>query len=907
VTGPFNVGIRTPAFDSRKPDESSRRRRRLALVFGGALCVATALAIAFGRRAGPEIVYLLPPLAIVWSLCDILTAFLLFAQFYVSRRLRFGLLGAAYGFSGLLTWPYIGAYAAGIFNSGTHTLANQQIPASFYVLWHVLFPVLVMVAEALEVRGAGVIPRTRELAATTGLAAFVAVAAAGITAAIFAWRQHLPIFIINGVFQPAYWAIGMPLVITLSLAGCVALLADRRLGELRMWLALTLLSAALDAITNEASPIRWSYAWDVGKIMVVLTSSLVMTQMLGEIVRMYADVGSTITHRASRQAAARMRALWRIATSEGLIEADHVQMILDLAASNMRAGSAVFGVLSHVREELIQVDAVASFGDHARLRRSLETYAVGRSFAIANDVQEKILAVGRTTFWNDAAELGPLACVNAGWRSVIGSPIFAGGQSYVIMFGLIDPPEDEPFVESDVAFVEVMASNIGHRFFQREQFERLQFEIEHDSLTALYNRTQFQRLGHLAAADGSLFGVLLIDVDQLRTINERAGQTVGDALLVEAASLLRSVDERDLVARLGSDDFAVLLRVAGENETLASRVAAYTNVFARPLQSGNRDGKTVFRINASLGAAAVRPGDQPFETALACAAAALEATKENGGNTATLFGPELESVVLARLLERDELLAAMDNEGFTLAYQPTFDLQTRTITGAEALIRWRHPTRGMLAPDAFLRSVQRENLMGRMTTWVVRRIASDFKGVVLPDTFRCYFNVPAQVLESETFLLDIGQAIALNPGLIRSLGLEITESDVMSNVERAIDALKRVRRLGLLVAVDDFGTGHSSLGYLKRLPVDVVKLDKTFIDGLPRDKKDVALAELFLSLTKQMSLVSVGEGIETEEQAAWLSAHGCMIGQGYLFSKPVDRDRLLELLHLRGAPVMPLG
>jgi EAL domain-containing protein (putative c-di-GMP-specific phosphodiesterase class I) len=183
-----------------------------------------------------------------------------------------------------------------------------------------------------------------------------------------------------------------------------------------------------------------------------------------------------------------------------------------------------------------------------------------------------------------------------------------------------------------------------------------------------------------------------------------------------------------------------------------------------------------------------------------------------------------------------------------------------------------------------------------MTTWVVRRIARDFKGIVLPDGFRCYFNVPAHILESETFLLDIGQAIASNPGLIRSLGLEITESEVMNKVERAIDALKRVRRLGLLVAVDDFGTGHSSLSYLKRLPIDVVKLDKAFIDGLPTDRKDVALAELFLSLTKELSLISVGEGIETEEQAEWLSAHGCLIGQGYLFSRPVGFERLLELI-----------
>jgi EAL domain-containing protein (putative c-di-GMP-specific phosphodiesterase class I) len=183
-----------------------------------------------------------------------------------------------------------------------------------------------------------------------------------------------------------------------------------------------------------------------------------------------------------------------------------------------------------------------------------------------------------------------------------------------------------------------------------------------------------------------------------------------------------------------------------------------------------------------------------------------------------------------------------------------------------------------------------------LTAWVVHRIARDLAGQALPPAFRCYFNVTATVLEDKAFLAGLEDELRASPGLGARLGLEVTESELMSDVERAIEALDAVRALGLLVAIDDFGTGYSSLSYLKRLPVDTVKLDRSFIDGLPDNPGDVALAEMFMELTRRFALVSVAEGIENERQAQWLAAHGCMVAQGFLFSRPVPFERLVQLL-----------
>jgi len=716
------------------------------------------------------------------------------------------------------------------------------------------------------------------------------------------WRASLPVLILHGIFQRAYWAIGIPLVILASAAGCVVLLTQKtNRSRLTTWLTVALFTSLLDALLNVVSPIRSSYSWDVGKLLTVSTAMVLMGFFLLENARLHLKTSQDLDDRTSR-GAARLRALWQIATSESASESAHVQMILDVATAHIRSGRDVLGVLSHLQDGSIVVDAHARQGTSPALDVATAAYAPGRTFSLTDDVHALLDTRGRTSFWTDSPDLLTDSCTTLGLRSIIGSPIYIGNQTHFITFSLIDDLSAEPFIESDVAFVDVVASNVGHRFHQRSQLERLQYQGEHDSLTALYNRTQFLRFGRTKAADGSLFGIIAIDLDKFRTINERAGQMIGDELLVGIAARLRHVDERDVVARLGGDDFAVLL-VSNTGDTLEQRFRRYESAFRQPFHTGDREGKVFLGVTASLGAAPFVSGKTGFDEAFSNANVALDAAKSAGGAGGTAFGPHLENIALERLLESKEVRAALRNDEFVLEYQPTVEMVSRSIVGAEALIRWQHPKRGRLQPSVFLGSVERANLLAEMTSWVMRRVARDLEGSALPAGIRVYFNVPAQVLETESFLGQLEALLSAHPVLANRIGLEITESAVMNRVERAIVTLQSVRRLGIRVAIDDFGTGYSSLSYLKRLPIDVVKLDKSFIVGLPDDESDIALAKLFLALTKQFNLISVAEGVENESQAIWLQEHGCIVAQGYLFSRPVPFENLIALVGQSKVPV----
>jgi diguanylate cyclase (GGDEF)-like protein len=847
----------------------------------------------FGKALGPDTAGVLPLVAVVWSLCDLLTALLLFVEFYSSGRFTLALIATAYAFGGLLTWSYIASYMA--ITRSLAGLGEQQVPATLYLAWHALFALVVIAATVYEKDRERILARAVVPRVTLAMGAGVIVAAAGFAAIVRADANALPIFVVHGLFRSPYWGAGVPLVVTLTVVAIAALcIRFRPQHGLMLWIAVALFTSLLDAVLNLVSPIRSSYAWDAGKIVTVATSAIVMIFLLLDVIRMLVQSTRTIELRTSR-GASRMRALWQIATTDGLSEADHIQMILETAAANIRSGRDVLGVLGRLDGDTVVIDAIARQVRSSN-RDAAAAYAPGERIALDRDLFSVVNERGRTCAWHDDRELAGLICTAAGLRSIIAAPIYIGNQTSFVFFALTDAMSDEPFIESDIAFVDVVASNISHRFHQRTQLERLQFQIEHDSLTGLYNRTQFNRFGRLAAMDGSLFGIITIDLDGFRTINEQAGQMIGDELLLEIASALRAAGKDDVVARLGGDEFAVLLLASGTVETLATRLHAYESVFHRPFHTGDRDGKVFLNVTASIGAAHFGRERLSFEEAVTNAGIALDHSKAAGGNRGTIFGADLEYVALERSLERTEINAALVNDEFVLEYQPTFEMNTRTVVGTEALIRWDHPLRGRLPPAAFLSAVKRANALGAMTAWVIRRVARDLLAEPLPAGMRCYFNVPAQILDSDSFLNTLQQTLEAHPQLAQKLGLEITESEVMDKVERAIETLKVVRRLGLTVAIDDFGTGYSSLSYLKRLPIDVVKLDKSFIDGLPEDQNDTALASMFLALTKQFALVSVGEGIETEQQAAWLNSHGCMIGQGFLCSKPIPYRDLIALI-----------
>lgn len=862
-----------------------RGEQAFALVLCALLCVSTAVVLSI-PRASTFIVSSFPFVAIAtaWSIFDLLTACFLFARLYVNGRPVYGWIGAAYGCSGLLALSYIAAYL-GLLDTAQHTIADQQIAAALYIVWHSLFATLIAIGVIFDRIQAGRVHKKHAPRVVSASIGAVTAFSGLIVAGVLLGRDRLPVFAVNGIMEPSL-SNAMHFVIVLSAVSLitVAIVCRDRLHGLTLWVLVSLLTSMLEATLNSVSQHLFSVAWDAGKLLTLGTSSFVMSQTLVTTFRMYASVSELMAVR-SRDAGERLRAIWLIATSDGLDEGDHLQLVLDLAAANLRPRNNVFGFTSQLENGTFRIVAVSQHGNPQAHRSAAAAYRAGEPLPADDRLHAVLSAAGTTSIWRVASDMPEGLAETTGWRSAIGTVIQVGMQTHFLVFGSPDNLDYERFGESDAAFVEVLSSIISRRYFETLHLKRIEFQSERDPLTGAYNRTLFRHLGRAAFANGTLRAVLLTDLDGFAEVNHRLGQAAGDSVLIEAAASLARVDSRDAVARISGDEFAVVLRdTDGSDRDLSQSFAAYEQVF-----------KGASPVTASVGIA-VADDSTEFDTLLSRAAVALDHAKSRGGRAMTVFGPELQAAVDQRSVERAELVEAMDLNTLFLEYQPTFDLKSGTLTGAEALVRWRHPQRGIISPNALLPAMQRANLLSELTFWVMRQVATDLRGMHLPPEFRCFFNVPSQVLENTAFVTNLEQLLLANPGMQGRLGIEVTESEVMHNVEDAIDSLTRVRRLGLLVAVDDFGTGYSSLNYLKRLPVDVLKLDKSFIQGLPDDSKDVGIAELFLALSRQFGLKSLGEGIETEAQANWLRSNGCAIGQGFLYSRPLPKAAFETLL-----------
>jgi diguanylate cyclase (GGDEF)-like protein len=493
-----------------------------------------------------------------------------------------------------------------------------------------------------------------------------------------------------------------------------------------------------------------------------------------------------------------------------------------------------------------------------------------------------------------------------GWRSIISAPLQIGRTAYFITFASPQTMTAEPYGEDDIAYVDVVSSFFGHRFAQQQQFERIQFQMEHDALTGLLNRVQFRKAVRAEITGGTPFAIAVIDLDGFRYINEAEGHLIADELLVEVASTLRSINEGNLVARLGADEFVVLLRGVDANSAREA-LMPYALCFRSPFHTGDRDGTRTLMIGASIGSAHYPDHGANVEDVMRSAQAAMGIAKERGGSATITFNHALESRLEHARIRTVELADAIAHDQLALTYQPTFDLATREIIGAEALVRWDHPERGRLSPAEFVPLAERSRLIGPLSRWVLRRLIRDlssWRG--LPAQFRCYMNLAPQQLGDVEFIAEMEDMLGAVSELRRHIGIEITETAVMHNVEQSMQTIDLFRDWGLRVAIDDFGTGYSSLSYLKRLPIDMIKIDRSFVSGLPGDEKDTALVDMLLKMSEGFGLTTLAEGIETEAQAAWLLAHGCRYGQGYLVDQPLAFDHLIERVATTARPGRPI-
>jgi len=432
---------------------------------------------------------------------------------------------------------------------------------------------------------------------------------------------------------------------------------------------------------------------------------------------------------------------------------------------------------------------------------------------------------------------------------------------------------------------------------RRELQERLSFQAFHDSLTGMANRQLFDdRLAHaLVARPGAptQLVVLLCDLDDFKSINDGLGHGFGDQVLVEVASRLRGVIRAgDTAARLGGDEFAILMDAVDitEAHALAERVQA---VLTPPVALGEH----TVTIRASIGLAQALPGEMTTEEVLRNAEVAMYSAKDGGKSGIALYESRLHAEALERLELRADLQRALSRSELVLHYQPTVELATGRVVGFEALVRWQHPSRGFMPPALFIPMAEETGLILPLGAWVLREACEAAAGMQRNGhSPTMSVNVSAQQLAQPGFVQAVLDTLAHSGLTSDRLVLEITETVVLRDLAAVAPRLTALREMGVRIAIDDFGTGYSSLAYLSQLPVDVLKVDKSFVDHVTTDPQNASLARAIIDLSRGMRFTTVAEGVELAEQARWLREADCTYGQGYLWSRPVELATATRLL-----------
>jgi diguanylate cyclase (GGDEF)-like protein len=424
----------------------------------------------------------------------------------------------------------------------------------------------------------------------------------------------------------------------------------------------------------------------------------------------------------------------------------------------------------------------------------------------------------------------------------------------------------------------------------------------HDSLTGLPNRVLFgDRIEHALARRSSptrRVAVMLCDLDSFKDVNDTLGHSSGDEVLIAAADRLSScVRPADTVARVGGDEFAILIDDASGVDEVASVAARVCSAMRTPFTVAGRD----FIVQVSVGIAMANQYDTRSEKLLQDADVALYATKDAGGNDYTFFEPRLGKAYVDRLGLQAELSVALDNGELFMEYQPVVELASGRTVGVEALLRWRHPRRGVLKPVDFLPVADNSGIAVQIGAWVLGEALQQLRGwrERTPSAAHLWtaVNVSARQLASGDLVRAVSKAIDASGLEPESLHIELAESAVIDLVDWSLLVLTELKNLGATLEIDGFGTGYSSLAYLKQLPIDGVKIDRVFVDGLGTDGRDAVIIEAVVSLAHALQLKVAAAGVETSRQLEWLRTLGCDYGQGYQWSIPLpaaDLERWLS-------------
>jgi diguanylate cyclase (GGDEF)-like protein len=439
--------------------------------------------------------------------------------------------------------------------------------------------------------------------------------------------------------------------------------------------------------------------------------------------------------------------------------------------------------------------------------------------------------------------------------------------------------------------------------------EQLRYQAYHDSLTHLPNRSLFlervtERLELRSPTRSTV--VLFLDLDDFKIVNDTLGHAAGDVLLVDVGVRLRSVlRSEDLAARLGGDEFAMLLDDDPDLDRAMAVANRLIDAFRLAFQVEGQD----IRVGASIGIAVARSGTETADELLRNADVAMYTAKASGKNRVAVFEPNMHAAIVARHALSAELSNSLARGELAVFYQPIIDLQSGVAAGVEALVRWRHPTRGLVGPDDFIPLAEETGVILPIGAWVLEEACAQAakwsmfgrngKGVSVT------VNLSAQQLAEAPFVDDLRHVLAKTGLPPERLILEMTETVMFHDTSTTISRLEAIRNLGVRIAIDDFGTGYSSLGYLRRFRVDVLKIAREFVssgDG----QEEWAFAGAIVALGRTLGLTIIAEGIEEASQLERLRNLGCAYGQGYMFAHPENADSVTEFLRAHtGTPLLP--
>ena len=484
-----------------------------------------------------------------------------------------------------------------------------------------------------------------------------------------------------------------------------------------------------------------------------------------------------------------------------------------------------------------------------------------------------------------------------GIRSAVEGLVCGAGGSY----GVVGAYSPEPgfFAEDSVNFVQSVANTLAAAIERRYAEGRLSYLAQFDALTGLPNRTMYlDRLGQSlveAERDHRPVGVLFVDLDRFKAVNDTFGHAIGDLVLEQAANRLNgAVRAGDTVGRLGGDEFAVALAHLANADDAASVAQKLVTQLSMPFHIG---GHTIY-VSASIGIS-VHPvdGSDP-DTLLKCADTAMYRAKESGRAGYHFYLPQMNERALARMRLESALHGAVEREEFLLHYQPKVSLVDGTISGLEALLRWQPPHRELVSPAEFIPILEETGLIIEVGEWVVASVCAQIsrwqsEGVPPP---RVAVNLSARQFHQQGLADSIGRIVAANGIAPDLLEFEITESVIMTDTAKAVEALRQMKARGIHLSIDDFGTGYSSLAYLKRFPIDTLKIDRAFIRDVTTDPDDATITLAIINLAHSLGLKVVAEGVETAEQLAFLRGHGCDEIQGFYFARPLPAAQVTGVL-----------